>query len=86
MGEALNSKPRASWRLRVGLLSSGLAIAALTLTCITGNRDVGFGRSVSRSEQRLLLLTAALFFLGFAVANLVRFRAGMTRSNRRRNG
>jgi hypothetical protein len=83
MGQEVTDKPRTSRALRVGLLSSGLACAALTLTYLTGSRDLGFGKSISESGQRFLLLIAVLFFAAFAIANLVTLRAGINREKQR---
>lgn len=60
----------------VGLLSSGAATTALALTYCVGNRDVGFGRSVSEAEQSILLILASLLFVGFTAAYVLpRLRA-----------
>ncbi len=75
MGEAVTKRPRPSRVLLVGLVSSGLAAAALEVTCLADNRELGFGWTISKSEQRLMLLIATLFFVGFAIANLVKRRA-----------
>lgn len=83
MGQEVSSKPRTSRALLVGLLSSGSACAALALTCLTGSRDLGFGKSISDSGQRFLLLIAMLFFVSFAIANLVALRAGTNREKQR---
>jgi hypothetical protein len=83
MGQEVADKLRTSRALRVALLSSGLACAALTLTYLTGSRDLGFGKSISGSGQRFLLLIAVLLFVGFAIANLVTLRAGTNREKQR---
>ncbi len=57
--------------VRVGMLSSSAATAALALTYCTGNRYVGFGRTISETEQSLLLVLAISLFVGFGAANLV---------------
>ncbi len=62
---------RISKVVRVGLLSSSAATAALALTYFTGNRYVGFGRTISETNQLLLLVLAISLFVGFRAANLV---------------
>jgi ABC-type transport system involved in cytochrome c biogenesis permease component len=57
--------------LRIGLVASGAATLAFLLTYCIGNRDLGFGRSISQADQKLLLIAASLLFVGFIVASLV---------------
>ena len=72
--------------VRVGLLSSSAATAALALMYCTGNRYIGFGRTISETEQSLLLVLAISLFVGFGAANLVsRWRAHQT-ANLHRGG
>ena len=83
MGQEVSDKPRPSRVLRVGLVSSSSACMALALTWLTGSRNLGFGKSISESGQRFLLLIAVLLFVGFAIANLVTLRAGTNREKQR---
>jgi hypothetical protein len=53
------SSKRATLRVQtVGLVSSTLAVAAIGLTLLADNRNLGFGGSVTRSEQVALLFVA----------------------------
>ena len=57
----MTKKPTVSIRARlVGLWANVIAVIALSLTVLSGNRNAGFGRSVTRDEQVSLLLIAAL--------------------------
>jgi hypothetical protein len=40
---------------RISFAASSVAFGALFLTLCEGNRNVGFGKSISEREQRLLL-------------------------------
>ena len=62
--------------LRIGLAASGAATLAFLLTCCTGNRNLGFGRSISQADQKLLLIAASLLFVGFGIANIISLRNG----------
>ncbi|MGI8744397.1 MAG: hypothetical protein ACR2NN_17860 [Bryobacteraceae bacterium] len=69
--------------VRIGLLSSSAATAALVLTYCTGNRYVGFGRTISETEQSLLLLLAISLLVGFGVVNLLsRWHARQTANSK----
>ncbi len=61
--------------LRTGLIASGSAFSAFMLSYCTGNRDVGFGKTISRTDQLVLLIAASLLFAGFSIATTVRMRA-----------
>ena len=71
---------RSSRVREIGLFASCAATAALFVTYCSGNRNLGFGRSISGAEQKLLLIVAGLLMLGFGAASVVsRYRAN--RSN-----
>jgi hypothetical protein len=50
----------------VGLAASTVALAALLLTLCAGNRNLGFGRSISETEQSVPMVFAGVSFVGRA--------------------
>lgn len=58
--------------LRIGFIASAIALIALPITFITGNRNVGFGKSISCGEQRDLMILASLIFAAQTAAVVVR--------------
>ncbi|MDQ2843680.1 MAG: hypothetical protein M3Y72_22095 [Acidobacteriota bacterium] len=54
---------KASGRQLIGLLASAIAFAALFITAVSGNRSLGFGRSISEVEPESLLVLAGLLFI-----------------------
>jgi len=66
---------RSSRARRIGLFASVAATAALFVTCCSGNRYLGFGRSISETEQKVLLTVAGLLMVGFGAGSfLLRWR------------
>lgn len=55
---------------QIGLIASSAATAALFVTYFGDNRSLGFGRSVTETEQNVLLVVASLLMIGFAAANV----------------
>jgi hypothetical protein len=55
----------------IGLVSSVVALMAIALTVLTDNRNLGFGQSVTHSQQLFLLLAAAALCVLQAVIYLV---------------
>jgi len=72
--------PRSSRVRRIGLFASSAATAALFVTYCSGNRYLGFGRSISETEQKVLLIVAGLLMVGFGAVSLLS-RWGEARSN-----
>src|SRR5260370_14970387 len=58
--------------LRIGIIASAMALIAVLITFITGNRNVGFGKSISISEQRDLMILVSLIFAAQTAAVVVR--------------
>lgn len=52
----------ASKRTRVGLAASAIACLALSITVLFGNRESGFGETISEFQQDSALLIAAAMF------------------------
>ena len=68
----INGVRRHSSRVsQIGLIASSAATGALLVTYCSGNRNLGFGRSISEIEQKLLLILAGLMMVGFAAVNLL---------------
>lgn len=64
--------PRRSSRVRrIGFFASSAATAALFVTYFSGNRYLGFGKSISETEQELLLIVSGLLMVGFGTLNLL---------------
>ena len=72
--------------VRVGLLSSSAATTALSLMYCTGNRYVGFGRTISEREQSLLLVLAISLLVGFGAASFTSRGLARQSANLQRGG
>jgi hypothetical protein len=59
--------------LRIGFIASAIALIAVLITFITGNRNVGFGKSISFGEQRDLMILAGLIFAAQTAAVVVKY-------------
>jgi inactivated superfamily I helicase len=59
---------------RPGLVASILAVMAIGVTVLADTRDVGFGQSVTRVQQRSLLRLAALLCAAQTIAYLINRR------------
>ena len=69
-------------RIRVvGLVSSVIAMLALGITVLAGNRNLGRKETITQPQQIFLLLAAAVLFLVQAALYLI-FRHGHKRSCR----
>ena len=64
-----------------GLLASLVAVCALGVTVAADNGNVGFGHTVTRGEQALLLVLAALLLVAQTIGYLIR-RAKRPRTGR----
>jgi uncharacterized membrane protein YwaF len=59
-------------RIRVvGLVSSVIAVLALGLTVLAGNRNLGRNETITQSQQIFLLLAAAVLFVVQAALYLI---------------
>lgn len=68
----INGVRQHSSRVRqIGFVASSAATAALFVTYWSGNRYLGFGRSISGTEQRVLLIVAGLLMVAFGAVNLL---------------
>jgi hypothetical protein len=52
----------ASRRTRAGLAASAVACLALSITVLYGNREIGFGETISEIQQRFALFIAVAVF------------------------
>ena len=69
-------------RIRVvGLVSSFIAVVALGLTVLAGNRNLGRNETITQAQQIFLLLAAAVLFVVQAALYLI-FRHRHKRSCR----
>ena len=59
---------------RLGLVASILALIAIGVTVLADNRNVGFGQSVTRGQQRFLLGLAVLLCAAQIIACLIKPR------------
>jgi ABC-type nickel/cobalt efflux system permease component RcnA len=55
----------------VGLVSSAVAVVALGLTVLAGNRNLGRNETITQSQQIFLLLAAAVLFVVQAALYLI---------------
>jgi NADH:ubiquinone oxidoreductase subunit K len=55
----------------VGLVSSAVAVVALGLTVLAGNRNLGRNETITQPQQIFLLLAAAAFFMVQAALYLI---------------
>lgn len=55
----------------VGLISSAVAVVALALTVLAGNRNLGRNETITQSQQIFLLLVAAALFVVQAALYLI---------------
>ena len=62
---------RSSRVRRIGLFASSAATAALFVTYCSGNRYLGFGKSISETDQKALLIVAGLLIVGFGAVSLL---------------
>ena len=72
----------------VGLVSSVVAVVALGLTVLAGNRNLGRNETITQPQQILLLLAAAVLFVVQAALYLIfrrRHKRTIARSPRRPN-
>ena len=76
-------------RIRVvGLVSSVIAVVALGLTVLAGNRSLGRNETITHPQQIFLLLAAAALFVVQAALYLIfrhRHKRTIARPNRRPN-
>ena len=76
-------------RIRVvGLVSSVVAVAALGLTVLAGNRNLGRNETITQPQQIFLLLAAVVLFVVQAALYLIfrhRHKRTIARSPRRPN-
>jgi uncharacterized membrane-anchored protein len=83
----VTNKTTLTGRIRiVGLVSSAVAVGALGLTVLAGNRNLGRNETITQPQQIFLLLAAAVLFVVQAALFLIfRHRHGRTiaRSPRR---
>ena len=60
----MRDKTTLTGRIRiVGLVSSGVAVVALGLTVLAGNRNLGRNETITQPQQIFLLLAAAALFV-----------------------
>lgn len=59
---------------RLGLVASFLALMAIGVTVLADNRNIGFGQSVTRRQQRFLLGLATLLCATQTIAYLIKRR------------
>jgi hypothetical protein len=59
---------------RLGLVASFLALIAIRVTVLADNRNIGFGQSVTRGQQRFLLGLAVLLCAVQIIAYLIKRR------------
>ena len=72
----------------VGLVSSVVAVVALGLTVLAGNRNLGRNETITQPQQIFLLLAAAVLFVVQAALYLIfrhRHKRTIARSPRRPN-
>ena len=72
----------------VGLVSSVVAVVALGLTVLAGNRNLGRNETITQPQQIFLLLAAAVLFVVQAALYLIfryRHKGTIARSPRRPN-
>jgi hypothetical protein len=72
----------------VGLVSSAVAVGALGLTVLAGNRNLGRNETITQPQQIFLLLAAAVLFVVQAALYLIfrhRHKRTIARSPRRQN-
>lgn len=68
----MNTKRDVAPRLRLaGLLASVIAVAAMALTILADNQNVGFGQIVTHLEQIFLFVIALLLLAAQTIAYLV---------------
>ena len=79
-------KTNLTGRIRiVGLVSSVVAVVALGLTVLAGNRSLGRNETITHPQQIFLLLAAAVLFVVQAALYLIfRHRQKRTVANPRR--
>ena len=85
----MRDKTTLTGRIRiVGLVSSGVAVVALGLTVLAGNRNLGRNETITQPQQIFLLLAAAVLFVVQAALYLTfrhRHKRTIARSPRRPN-
>jgi len=72
----------------VGLVSSAVAVVALGLTVLAGNRNLGRNETITQPQQIFLLLAAAVLFVVQAALYLIfrrRRKGAITRPERSSN-
>ena len=75
---------RSSRVLQVGLVASSAPKAALLVTYCSGNRYLGFGRSLSEAEPIVVSVVAGLLVIGFGARTLL-LQGGLVGRIRRTN-
>jgi hypothetical protein len=85
----VTNKTTLTGRIRiVGLVSSAVAVGALGLTVLAGNRNLGRNETITQPQQIFLLLAAAVLFVVQAALYLIfrhRHKRTIARSPRRPN-
>ena len=76
----IDRRDRPPRRRLAGLLASSIAVVALAVTGLAGNRSAGFGHTVTHGEQMFLFAIALLLLAAQAVAYLIH---QMARPNKR---